>query len=104
MVNNSANINKTSNHLSSHPTEHNNIPGHMMLEMKDLAWDKHNNVAGLNMSILLCESLFDMCEILNGATLVWLRRVLPQIFLNIHMLQFCQCSIAVCNCEQYCSF
>jgi hypothetical protein len=72
MVNNSANINKTSNHLSSHPTEHNNIPGHMMLEMKDLAWDKHNNVAGLNMSILLCESLFDMCEILNGATLVWL--------------------------------
>ena len=47
MVTNSTNMNKTNNHLSSHPTEHNNKPVHMTLEIEDLAWDRHNTCGGL---------------------------------------------------------
>jgi hypothetical protein len=57
MVTNYTNTKKMNNHLSSYPTEHNNRPGHMTLEIEDLAWNRHKDVAGLNMGILLCESL-----------------------------------------------
>ena len=39
MLNNSTNINKTNNHLSSSLTEHKKRPWHMMLNIQVLAWD-----------------------------------------------------------------
>ena len=48
MVNNSTDINKTHNHLSSSLTEHKYKPQHMMLEIQVLAWDKHKKMVGLN--------------------------------------------------------
>ena len=45
MVNKFTNINKT---IISHlATEHQKRPGHVTLEIKVLAWDRHKNVAGL---------------------------------------------------------
>jgi len=49
MVNNSTNINKTNDHLSTELIEHKNEgQQHMMLEIQVLAWDRHKDVAGLN--------------------------------------------------------
>jgi hypothetical protein len=71
MVNNSTNINKTNNHLSSRESlssdgqqfhqyhqygqslftsdmSTHKIPRHMTLEIKVVAWDRHTNVVGLN--------------------------------------------------------
>jgi hypothetical protein len=45
MVNNSTNINKRNNHLKPLNTKK---TWHMALEIKILALDRHNNVAGLN--------------------------------------------------------
>jgi hypothetical protein len=50
-VNNSTNINKMNNNLSSQLAEHKKIPQHMTLEIKVLAWDKHKNMGGLNWSL-----------------------------------------------------
>ena len=49
MVINSTNINKTNNHLSSKITQKRRQ--HVTLKIHILAWDKHNNVAGLNQLI-----------------------------------------------------
>ena len=49
MLNKSTNVNKTNNHLSSQLIEHKKDHGHMTLEIQILAWDKHKNVAGLNL-------------------------------------------------------
>ena len=46
MVNNSTNINKTNNHLSTQIIEHKNTMT-ITLEIKVLTWDKHKNVVGL---------------------------------------------------------
>jgi selenocysteine-specific translation elongation factor len=50
MVNNSTNINKTNNHLSHYLTEHKKK--HMTLDIQFLAWNRHSNVAGLNLLML----------------------------------------------------
>jgi len=51
MVDNFSNINKTNNHLSSSLPEYKQKPQHMMLEIQVLAWERHENVAGLNRSM-----------------------------------------------------
>ena len=49
MVNNSPSINKMNNYLSPQILEYiKKRPQHMMLEIQVLAWDRHNNVSGLN--------------------------------------------------------
>jgi hypothetical protein len=49
MVNNSTNINKLSNHLSSQLTEpQKGVTLHMMLEIQVLSWDRHKKATGLN--------------------------------------------------------
>jgi hypothetical protein len=47
MVNNFTKINKTNNNPSIQLTDHNIIPRHMVFEIPILAWNSHNNVAGL---------------------------------------------------------
>jgi hypothetical protein len=44
MVNNSTNINKANNHLSSQPIEHKKDSWQMTLEIQVLAWDRHKAV------------------------------------------------------------
>ena len=48
MVNNSTNINKTNNHLSPQKTEHKIRSQHNAMEIQDLVFDSHNNVAAFN--------------------------------------------------------
>jgi hypothetical protein len=48
MINNSPNINKTNNHLSSYLLAHTKNLRHMTLEIHVMVWDRHKTVAGLN--------------------------------------------------------
>ena len=48
IVNNSANINKTNNHLSTQLVDHKKKTTTYDMENQVLTWDRHKDVAGLN--------------------------------------------------------